>query len=118
MGWTERERVTVLRYEDVVRFTDKILVLVSDLLKETPVGRDPLLPPKITSIRRARLDRLVSLSPASTAIVADRNRFIASDWRQSLKKPDVAWIEEQIGQSLARFGYTLDPDAPVNALLR
>ena len=116
VGWAARESVTVLRYEDVVGHTDETLALVSDCLREEPVGRDPMLPPKITSIRRSRLDRLLRLSPPCTAIVADRNRFRAHDWRQSVRRSDIAWIEQQIGESLVRFGYSLDPDCPVNPL--
>lgn len=118
VGWVERECVIVVRYEDIVRQTGKTLALVSNCLDEAPVGRDPLLPPKTISIRRTRFDRVLRLSPPSTAIVADRNRFRASEWRQSLTKSDVAWIEQQIGPSLIRFGYALDPEASVNPLLQ
>jgi len=108
-GWEVRKDVTVLRYEDVVGRTSETLTRVSDRLGELPAGRHPLLPPKVISIGRARVDRLLRLSPESTAIVADRNRFPAHDWRRALKNTDVSWIEERIGDTLTRFGYALDP---------
>lgn len=115
-GWAGREDVTVLRYEDVVGRTGEVLCRVARLLDEEAAGTMPLLPPKITTKGRTRLDRLLHLSPPSTAIIADRDRFRAHDWRKSLKPQDIAWLERQIGQSLARFGYTLDPACPVKGL--
>jgi hypothetical protein len=117
MGWAERNGVIVLRYEDIVDRTGDILAQVSVALGEGSAGIHPLLPPKITSASQSRLKRLVRLSPSSTAIVADRNRFPAHNWRKSLTTSDLTWIEQQIGDSLSRFGYAVDPNFAVNPLL-
>lgn len=116
-GWAEREEIMLLRYEDVVRRTSHELERISIRLGEVAADRVPLLPPKVTSITRSRIDRMLRLSPDSTAIVADRNSFPAHDWRRLLHGNEAAWIEEVIGPLLDRFGYSLDPRHPVDDLI-
>lgn len=106
-SWAARPETKILRYEDIVTSTDTILNHIGDWLQETPVYDKPLLPPKVTSITRTRMDRIFSLSPSSTAIVADRANFPAVNWQTVLSDADRHWVTERIGPLLNHFGYVL-----------
>lgn len=109
--WAARPGTLLVRYEDVVSHTGDMLNAMAGLLEEPVAGRKPLLPPKTTSIWRTRFDRMVRLSPESTAIVAERSRFPARDWRTELTDADRAAVVERLGPLLARFDYTLGSQA-------
>ncbi|MGR3494744.1 sulfotransferase domain-containing protein [Citreimonas sp.] len=106
-GWEARPGVKVLRYEDVVKRTDATLSRIEETLGEKRTGRTPLLPPKITSITRTRLDRLTRLSPDSTGIVADREAFPAARWQEVLDQAALDAVATRLSPLLDRFGYGL-----------
>ncbi|MEP5151425.1 sulfotransferase domain-containing protein [Planktotalea sp.] len=108
-GWATREDVTVLRYEDVVHQTEQTLETLSTSLDDAGRRRKPLLPPKVTTLRNARLNRLLSVSPQSTAIIADRSRFPAIDWRDALTPADIDELQTRLNEELGHYGYSLDP---------
>lgn len=106
-GWSGQAGVEVLRYEDIVKQTAHTVDTIARVLQEAPLGRMPLLPAKVTTRFQTRLSRLFELAPQSTAIIADRRRFPAVDWRASLSGDLRAELEERLQPELARFGYDL-----------
>lgn len=106
-NWAGRSGITVLRYEDVIANTPVVVDRVSDVLGEQPNARLPLLPPKVSTIKRSRFGRFTRLSPDSTAIVADSRRFPAVEWRGDLDENEMAWISQKVGVPLSRFGYSI-----------
>ncbi len=110
-GWCAAPHAHVTRYEDVVRATGQTLKSLSAAFEETPLYRKPLLPPKVTTLRHARMNRLFHLAPQSTAIIADRRRFPARDWRVSLSAENKRELSDRLSGELARFEYRLD-EAP------
>ncbi len=106
-GWEALSGVTVLRYEDIVKRTVDALSEISEDIGETSIDRKPRLPPKITSITRTRMDRLFSLSPKSTGIVANRASFPAVKWQDVLEDAQKEKIETRLAPMLDRFGYSL-----------
>lgn len=106
-GWLEVHNVQFFRYEDIIEDPNKFLTCVSHAINEVPQWCSPLLPTKVTSIAKTRLDRLLSLSPSSTAIIANRNRFQAHDWRHELSIAEKAELTDRIGPLLERFNYSL-----------
>jgi hypothetical protein len=107
-GWLEVRNVHFFRYEDIVKDPGEFLAHVSLAIDEKPIRRMPILPPKVTSIAKTRLDRLLSLSPSSTAIIADRDRFRAFDWRHDLNVAKRDELAARIGPLLKRFSYSIE----------
>lgn len=106
-GWLNRPNTHVLHYEGLMRDPAKALAGVGAFLGETIKNRQPYLPPMVTTVNRTRMDRLLRLSPDSTAIVADSKRFPAPDWRSALGSTELDWIEGRCGALLHRLGYDL-----------
>jgi hypothetical protein len=109
-GWLARPRIFHLRYEDVVRKPAATLDRLAGVLNEPWRNREPALPPKNTSITRTRADRLLRLSPSSTAIIADRRRYPPKPWREALSDTDLNWVEQRCGGLVERLGYSLARD--------
>ena len=107
-GWAAAPQTLVTRYEDVVRSSDLVLQTVSAAIEETPLQRMPLLPPKVTTLRHARFNRVFSLSPQSTAIIANRKQFPALDWRKTLSDANKREISDRLKDDLKRYHYSLD----------
>lgn len=106
-GWLARPGVLTVRYEDLVADPSTVLQSFSEFLQERPIGKSPLLPPKVTSIMQTRVDRVFRLSPSSTAIVADRKRFPQPRWQETLTVDDLRWVAGRCGELLDRLGYSL-----------
>ena len=109
-SWEACPNAKILRYEDIVSHTYAILSNLGAWLQEGPRYHRPYLPPKVTSITRTRIDRLLRLSPSSTAIVADRARFPSVNWQHALSTADRQWVTERIGSVLTRYGYLLSEE--------
>ncbi|MGH1579305.1 sulfotransferase domain-containing protein [Planktotalea sp.] len=110
-GWSAKPDACVIRYEDVVKATQNTLSQFAHEMGEQSKDRRPLLPPKVTSLRKTRLNRLTRLSPDSTAIIADRAGFPAINWQSALSPSDRREIAERLNPELDRFAYSLDDKA-------
>ncbi|WP_417210222.1 sulfotransferase domain-containing protein [Antarctobacter sp.] len=111
VDWTARPGTLVIRYEDVVKRPEATMRNLAEVLGERPANRMPPMPPKVSSITRTRFSRLLNLSPQSTAIVAERSRFPALDWRKELGAEERAKLAERLRPLLTRFDYSLEPPA-------
>ncbi|MEO1292572.1 MAG: sulfotransferase domain-containing protein [Pseudomonadota bacterium] len=103
--WLARDDVTAIGFADLTRRTRETIETLGTHLGEPPLWAEPLLPPKVETVQGARWHRLFFRSPASTAIVADAERFPAEDWRTALTADDHSWLEAQAGSLMDRLGY-------------
>ncbi|KLI63712.1 sulfotransferase domain-containing protein [Aurantiacibacter marinus] len=85
------------------------LAAIGAHIGRTPDMREPFLPKKPSSINRQRLNRLLSLAPSSTAIIADAKRFPAPNWHVASTDDDVSYLQQIAGPLMERLGY--DPGA-------
>lgn len=92
-GWLHKPGILPLNYDDLLNDASAAIERLAAHLDEVPVLSQPLLPPKVSSILRARVNRLVSLSPSSTAIVADRRRFPARVWDRHATDDDEKYLQ-------------------------
>ncbi|MGB3617749.1 MAG: sulfotransferase domain-containing protein, partial [Catalinimonas sp.] len=100
--WYTRENVLFLRYEDVVRQPEIVLSQLESYLEMPAIKRFPLLPHKVSSITRMRVNRFLLRNPESTAILGK------SDTRRSktlLSAEDHTFIEQEAGEMLRTLGY-------------
>lgn len=103
--WVARKDVTALRYEDIVSSPESTLNKLGHLLDEKPKHVTPLLPPKISSVFQSRMQRLLYISPQSTAIVALKNRYPMFDWRRNLSPAELSEITDVVGPLMDAFCY-------------
>lgn len=105
-SWLERPGVLVLSYRRLLSDTEAIVREIAGYVNERPVRVEPLLPPKVNTVTRTRLDRLFSLAPASTAIIADARRHPAVHWNEVCSATDEEYLEATAGVLLERLGYS------------
>ncbi len=105
-GWLSRPNILMLAYHNVVKRPEETLEAIANHTCLTPLMRKPLLPPKVTSVTRTRLDRLTSLAPASTAIIADRKRFPSVPWSKLADQQAEATLAAMAFETMARLGYS------------
>ena len=106
-GWLGRPGVTALSYRDLIKSPKETIERIGDVLGEAPHWRDPMLPAKVSTVSQTRRDRLFSLSPDSTGIVADRGRFPTRPWREVMSQDDHEWLEQRVGGLMQQLGYPL-----------
>lgn len=104
-GWLDRPSVLAVPYHRLVSDTDAVVEEIAHHLDEQPVRIEPLLPPKVKTVMRARLDRFFSLAPASTAIIADSKRFPAVSWHEACSAEDEAYLVATAKGLLEQLGY-------------
>lgn len=104
-GWLAKPRVTPIAYRDLINSPEKTVRKLGRAIECEPSLVDPVLPGKVTSITKTRMDRLFSLSPSSTGIIADRSQFPSTPWRHTMTAEDHAWFENRLGGLLDWLGY-------------
>ena len=110
-AWAAQPGVKVLRFEDIVRDTRRVVEQVGEYLKLEPLFVEPLLPRRLRHIWQSRWLRIASRRPEQTTILSDGyNRRVKSDWRAALGPEDRAYFHHRAGDVLLRFGYE-DSDA-------
>lgn len=110
-SWAARPDVLVIAYEELTAAPRRVLDRIAGVLGLEPEYREPILPPKVTTVTQARLCRLLSLAPSSTAIVADRRRFPAQRWATALSPADQRRLEERLEETMARLDQAARRDA-------
>lgn len=104
-GWLATSGTVSLSYRDLIKSSKAMVERIGNMIDETPDWQDPILPEKVSTVARTRRDRLLSLSPASTGIVADRNRFPMRPWKEEMTEADHVWLESRIGPVMDLLGY-------------
>lgn len=107
-SWSTRPNVRLLRYEDLVKEIFVVIEKMSLMLEEMALNKTPMLPPRVTSVFQTRVDRLLRLSPQSTAIVDDRHQFPAMDWGKILSNLQREEVSMRLESELKIFGYFME----------
>ncbi len=108
-SWLAQPGIMVFGYRDLISEPRAMLEKISTYIGRKPDLRQPYLPKKVSSINRSRLGRLLSLAPASTAIIADTKSFPAQNWEAASTADDAIYLARIAGPLMERLGY--DPGA-------
>jgi len=108
--WSQREKTTLLRYEDTVADPRGTLERLADLLGKRPLLKHPLLPEKLTSVWHSRWNRLTGIRPASTEIITEGG---APDPSDLFTEAGIKLIKRIAGECLAELSYSF-PGAEVS----
>lgn len=106
--WLGDPDVLVLRFRDIMEDTSTVLARVGDYLGLAAEGSSPLLPPKRASIWTARLDRMLRISPPTTAVLGRYRGGEPVKWRQAMTQEDRQFFDEQTDGLLYDLGYESD----------
>lgn len=95
--WKCKKEVLQLDFDKIVKQTDDELKSIGKFLNLEANMTHPLLPKKMKSLRKFRLQRLFSFQPESTAILGVFNRE-SLKWQNVFSKDDLNFIEEETQQ--------------------
>ncbi len=107
-GWLALPAIMSIGYRELISDPRTTLRAIGAHIGREPDMREPFLPKKVSSINQSRLGRLLSRTPASTAIIADSKRFPAQDWNTASTPDDARYMREIAGAVMERLGY--DPE--------
>ena len=105
MGWLANPDISSLSYRDLIEAPRETVETIGKFIGRAPHFQSPVLPGKVKTVSKTRRDRLLSLSPDSTGIVADRTRFPSVPWREEMRTEDHEWLETQVGDVMDQLGY-------------
>ncbi len=106
--WRNREHTLVVSYEEMIHKTEETIHKIAHYLELKPQIKYPLLPRKVNSIWHARLQRIFSKNPGSTAIVAYYKKPIKNNnWHEQFDKEDLAYINKYAHEAMSLFDYKL-----------
>jgi len=108
-AWTSREKVHVLKFEDIISSTRVVIKDLAERLALDPMWATPHLPEKIEQGGRwADYWRRVTRNFESTAITGRYNGKGPEDWVEVFTERDRLFFEEEAGDTLRAFGYEYD----------
>ncbi|MEO0586660.1 MAG: sulfotransferase domain-containing protein [Planctomycetota bacterium] len=106
-AWRDQPGVLTVTYESIVKDTRATLDRLAQHLGHTPRYRTPLLPKRLRSVWRGRLDRLLATRPESTAIIGILK---TPRWQSLFTADDARYFEQETDGLLAELGYASDTD--------
>lgn len=106
-GWIAREDVLLVKYEDLTHDPSGTLGRFELFLGAAPSGVLPILPPHRKSRMSVQIERILSLAPRSTAIVAPRYGALSAAAKEPLPARDIDWIGTRIGDVADEIGYSI-----------
>lgn len=102
-AWLDKPGVTVVKIEDIIARPAQAVTRIANALDETPTHRRHSLPQRRTGLSRT-LARMLG-STESTAILGHK-MGPPTNWAQALSPDDLAFIDREAGDAMARLGYT------------
>nr|WP_319397838.1 sulfotransferase domain-containing protein [uncultured Carboxylicivirga sp.] len=103
--WKGKKNTLLVSYEEIITKTEQTINKLGDFIDLKPKINYPLLPSKVNSIWHARLQRIFSTNPTSTAIVPYDNKTKNSEWLRQFDKNDLAFIRQYAEEAMSLFGY-------------
>lgn len=111
-AWMDRDAVTPVKFERVLRETRRVLDELGGVLSMDPLYTEPLLPRPTRSRLHGWVARLLGRTE-STNIVGRHRGLAPPKWPEAFDTDDRAFIHEHAGEMLIRLGYE-DSDAWVD----
>ena len=103
--WLAEPEVHVLRYEEVVADPAAAVARIAAWAGLTPVGAEPLLPPRLRGPWHRRWMRFMTVDAPSTAVLGRYRGRSPAAWREVFTRADRAFFQEQAGDALLALGY-------------
>lgn len=103
--WRHKTGVLALRYDAITTQPAEVVQQLAAFLDLKPDNRQPLLPPRFTSLWQSRLSRFFSWRPASSALIAPTHQREKYHWSKSFSEADRRFFDTEGGAVLRSLGY-------------
>jgi hypothetical protein len=104
-SWITKPGVKVIKFEQLISNTERVLDYIGSNLGELPSYQTPLLPPIIKSVWHSRWLRLTSMNPGSTAIIGHYKGQKTQKWQTAFTPQDYEFFHQEAGDLLLELGY-------------
>ncbi len=93
VNWNNNHNCLYLNYNDIINHPENTIEKISSYIGIAPNIQHPFLPQKVTSLWKARFQRIFSTNPQSTAIVGYYKGQKIQKWQNLFDQQDLDFID-------------------------